>query len=87
VPKTLDFHVHNFLLAFLFPEANVLLNALGRRPSQSEKDFRKNDDMCPGVSKCAERFSDSHSGALITFYNLERFFDGLENYSVWKNGK
>lgn len=40
--------------------------------------MRKTDEMCQDMSLCAERFSESHIGAIITCHNREHSFDGVE---------
>jgi len=42
---------------------------------------------CASESLCAERFSDSASGAMITFHDTKRSFDAVEIRSLLRNRK
>jgi hypothetical protein len=52
-----------------------------------EKDLHEEDYTCPGVSSCAERFSDSLRGAIITFHDSKHSLDAVERRSVRRNEK
>jgi hypothetical protein len=41
--------------------------------------------MCPGGSPCAERFSDSPSGAMTTFHDRADSLDGVDQRKVLGN--
>jgi hypothetical protein len=70
---------------FYVSNMHVLAYAVGRGPSLRENDLWKIDDMCSDVSPCAERFSDSPSGANLTFRNREHFFGRVETRSLRRN--
>jgi hypothetical protein len=57
------------------------------RTFAGEKDLLKNDEMCPSVSPCAERFSESPRAAILTFHDRKHPFDGNEPWSVRRNEK
>jgi len=43
--------------------------------------------MCPSVSSCAESFSDSASGGIITFHDPKRSFEDVESRQLRRDEK
>jgi len=74
-------------LGSLLLQTNALVYVPGSGPSWSEMDLRKRGDMCPVVSLCAERFSDSPSGAIITFHDGKDSSDAVKQRKLLSNEK
>jgi|YelNatPaOPRAMG01_1025707.scaffolds.fasta_scaffold28161_3 hypothetical protein len=67
-----------------FFKMNALRYAHRQGPAQTETDLRRKT-KCPPMSPGAERFSDSHSRAIIIYLDRKHSFDAVQTRSVRRN--
>jgi hypothetical protein len=62
--RSSEVHSLDHPLVVLLLKMKAVIDAPSLRPIRKGNHLCKEEDTCPGVSSCAERFSDSPSGAI-----------------------